>query len=408
MRVSVMMMMAALAIIAAACGGGKSSADKTSTAVAAPKTVAIQADGDGDGFDAFMIAYFPDTLTLHPGDSVKLTLKDSGEPHTFSTGGPIDDLVDFVYSYCGPEGFKNQDKCGPDVQPPPEIEQQFNDLFGKVPQLLPGQGDANQMAANPCFLASGALPEDAPCPEVDQPTFNGKQAFYSSGWLDPNKDFVVKLADDIAPGTYTFLCLLHGPEMLETIRVVDDSSPADTADDVSARRETQLQTFRDALTKPAADLAAFSGSDESGSQVNVQAEADAETVAAAVAEFGPDQLSVPVGATVTWQLHGNHTISFNAGEDVKSLRQTASDGTIHVNQDALNPAQVSIPPPPEEEPPPDAPPAVIDGGTWNGEGFLSTGGIGDGLFKLTFAQAGTYAYKCLIHDGMEGTIKVGT
>ena len=31
-----------------------------------------------------------------------------------------------------------------------------------------------------------------------------------------------------------------------------------------------------------------------------------------------------------------------------------------------------------------------------------------GFFKLTFAKAGTYTYKCLIHDGMEGTVKVGS
>ena len=39
---------------------------------------------------------------------------------------------------------------------------------------------------------------------------------------------------------------------------------------------------------------------------------------------------------------------------------------------------------------------------------LSTGGLGDEVFKLTFSKAGTYTYKCLIHDGMEGTVKVGS
>ena len=92
-------LVALIAVLAMACSSGKSSADKTATGVAAgatktaseSTTATIQVDGDGDGFDALMIHYFPDNVTLHAGDTVKFKLKDSGEPHTVSSGGPIDD-----------------------------------------------------------------------------------------------------------------------------------------------------------------------------------------------------------------------------------------------------------------------------------------------------------------------------
>ena len=149
-------------------------------------------------------------------------------------------------------------------------------------------------------------------------------------------------------------------------------------------------------------------------KVDVQAEADADAVSAAVAEFGPDTITVPVGGSVSWMVHGFHTISFNAPEDAKSLRTVNADGSVHLNEKATNPSQTTPPEPPADSggdsggPPPDAPPTVFDGGSWNGDGFLSTGGIGDEVFKLTFSKAGTYEYKCLIHDGMEGTVKVGS
>lgn len=407
-----------LAVFAMACSSGKSSTDKTATSVAAAATktaaesttATVQVDGDADGFDAFMIHYFPDNVTLHAGDTVKFKLKNSGEPHTVSTGGPIDALLKFVYDYCGPEGLKAA-KC--QGQPPPDIDAKFNDLNNKLPSLLPqGPGDANQTAANPCFLTTGALPDNTACPKADQPAFDGTQAFYSSGWLSDSNDFVVKLSPDVKPGAYRFICLLHGPEMIETVNVVDKSAKADTADDVKARMGDQLKTYQDALSQPAADLKAFKGADDHGVKVDVQAEADADSIAAGVAEFGPDTISIPLGGTVSWKVNGFHTISFNAGEDAKSLRSVAADGSVHLNQKAGAPAQTTPPEFPPNTggggPPPDAPPTVFDGGTWNGDGFLSTGGFGDAVFKLTFSKAGTYQYKCLIHDGMEGTVKVGS
>lgn len=401
---------ATLAIAAVACNDDEDKSTSTPTAGAGEgaQTLTVQVDGDGDGFDAVMFGYFPDKVTAHPGDTLRFKLEDTGEPHTVSAGGPLQAIFDFVYGYCGPEGFAAA-KCAEDVQQPPEIEEQFNALFEKFPSLLPeGPGDANQGPANPCFLETGEMALDTRCPKVDQPDFTGRQAFYSSGWLGESEDFVMTLSDDVAPGTYTFLCLLHGPEMIETITVVDASADADTTGEIDARREEQLSARQQVLGQPAADLKVFAGSDESGVHIDVQVGAEAD-VPAFVAEFGPEEITVPVGGSVSWGNLGGHTISFNADEGVSTLRTVAADGTIHLNEAALAPAQVPEPPPDEggEAPPlgEGEPPPLLDAGAWNGEGFLSTG-FADGVFKLTFSVAGTYEYKCLIHPGMEGTIKV--
>jgi plastocyanin len=367
------------------------------------QTLQIQIDGDGEDFDAFMIAYFPKAVTAHPGDTLEFKLQDSGEPHTVTAGMPVKALVDFVINYCGPEGFEAA-KC--QEEPPPDISAQFDALFSELPTLLPeGPGDANQTAANPCFLATGDIPADSPCPEVDpQPAFTGTESLYNSGWMSSDDNFVVKLDPDLAPGTYTFLCLLHGPEMTETVTVVDKSADADTADEVEARRDEELAEFQDALAQAATDLQAFTGSMDPV-PTNIQVSADSQ-IPAGVAEFGPTDFTIPVGGSVTWSdLGGGHTVSFNTPESSKSLRVVADDGTIHVNQELLNPVGVTLAEPAGDPEDPATPPTVTDGGSWDGEGELSTG-LASGFFKLTFATAGTYEYRCLIHDGMEGTITV--
>jgi plastocyanin len=103
--------------------------------------------------------------------------------------------------------------------------------------------------------------------------------------------------------------------MTETITIVDKSAKADSADDVKARQNDQLKTYRDAVTQKAADLKKFAGDTVGGVKVDVQGEADADALSAAVTEFGPDTISIPVGGSVSWKVNGFHTISFNAGED---------------------------------------------------------------------------------------------
>ena len=167
-----------------ACSSGTSRKDKTATSVAAaataaagPKTVQVQVDGDGDGFDAYMIHYFPEKITLHAGDSVKFKLKDSGEPHTVSSGAPVK----------GPHGLCRELLRAGALQAP-EVRGRRTAAAGcgsqvrgvcsaSCRQLLPdGPGDANQAAANPCFVAAGGtVPADARCTNVRAAGLQGRR-----------------------------------------------------------------------------------------------------------------------------------------------------------------------------------------------------------------------------------------
>jgi plastocyanin len=185
-------------------------------------------------------------------------------------------------------------------------------------------------------------------------------------------------------------------------------SPADVAADGKAQLDailTKLKPVAEQAEKATADTAlagAFSPDVEN----------------AGLGIFGPKELSIAVGGSVTWTVLGPHTISFNAPEDAKTLRIESPDGGVHINVKSVSPANSPGQPPPPEGPPPDPnapppPPTVIDAGEWDGTGFHSSGLILSfppalTAYKLTFTKAGTYQYTCLIHPDMDGTVKVGS
>jgi plastocyanin len=54
-------------------------------------------------------------------------------------------------------------------------------------------------------------------------------------------------------------------------------------------------------------------------------------------------------------------------------------------------------------------PMKIDGGTWDGSGFFSSGLLGSDPFStytLRVSKPGRYRYACLIHPDMVGTLVV--
>jgi plastocyanin len=138
---------------------------------------------------------------------------------------------------------------------------------------------------------------------------------------------------------------------------------------------------------------------------------------AQINQFGPPNISVPVGGSVTWLIVGPHTISFNAPASAEVVLAKAPDGSAHVNPQTAAPAggPGQPPPPTTSGPPPTGPPpppTVVNAGSWDGTGFHSSGiflSFPPDLYayKLSFTKAGSYAYQCLIHPGMKGTVKVG-
>ena len=361
------------------------------------QTLAVQIDAATTStFNLEAIAYFPDKLTAHPGDTLQFHSNFRGEPHTVTFGAMIN------------RGLAALDKLTPQQQqllrePPPEAK----DIPQFFPLGDPATTEPGQSAAQPCFLDSGVPPPTKACPKRAQPDFTGTQAFYSSGWVGADQTYSMKLASDLKPGTYQWICLVHGPEMRGKLTVVAKGQKADKPAAVTSAGQKKLDGFI-AKLKP---VAAKAGTDAKPGEVSAGIGIPNDRLfPAGGMTFAPKVVSIPVGGTVTWNL-SFHTVSFNAPEDARPAFVKAANGTVSFNRKAIEPANSPKPPEPAQGSPNGPPPPVtFDGGTWDGTGFHSSGSanaLGDFFYKLTFTKAGTYKYECLIHPDMLGTVKVG-
>ncbi len=392
-------------LVAAGCGS-----DDDTDSAATTTTTAAPDDGDGSGpitigidgksadVNLSAFAYFPNKVQAHAGDTLVYESRFSGEPHSITFGQSISEAIDLFNSV--PEEVRNGD--GP---PPEEYADAFarvEEIFGSLPAMLPeGPGDANQVSVNPCFVTEGEIPADATkaCDVQEPEPFTGTEVFYNSGFLPDGETFELTLADDIAPGSYVGFCMLHFVEMTSEIEVVADDVEVPDAAAVAEEGQQQLDAWAASLATAVSD--AESAATPGVVQGGIGAEDAGPTLGT---EFVPGDAAIKAGESVQWNLAGPHTISFNAPESARVLINKGGDGQYHLVEEAVAPAGYEPPPPPEGEP--DGPPPTVEGGTFDGTGFLSSGILFDQPFKVTFSTAGTYEYVCLIHPEMEGTITV--
>jgi len=406
--------LAAALIVLSGCTqtGTTSASPSAATTTASPSPAAkantfdVQVDTKSPAFNLATTAYFPNALQAHPGDTVRFTSLDRGEPHTVAFGTLIDAAA---------AALAKQPPPGPNAPPPPDPPE-----IQKLPRLIipPGPNGpptVAQAAGQPCFVAKGdppAAPKD-PCPKVTQPDFDGTQSLYNSGWLPDKAVFNVKLAETTKPGVYTFMCLLHQGGMTGQLTVVDKSQPVQPQDALKAKADAQLAKMVQGLQGPAT-AAAKNPADKAVAGSLAQDVQDG-----LVLQFGPKDLAIPVGGSVTWTVFGPHTVSFNGPQDAVGALIKDADGTVRLNPKAFAPQDGPGQPPPPAPPPAGTPPAppppgpiVIDSGPWDGKTFRSSGlflSFPPVLFayKVTFTQAGTYPFRCNLHPDMEGTVKVG-
>ena len=385
------------ALVATACAPGG-----TGGGGGAATTYDVQVDAKSSTFNFQATAYFPDSLKVHPGDTIRFKEVDRGEPHTVTFGTMVDAAIASLAKRPAP---------APNGPPPAETPE-----LAKLPVLIgdPPALPVAQSAAQPCYLASGAPPSDpkAACSkdQMTQKDFDGTQSFYNSGWLAPDQTFALKLSDSIKPGTYSFICLLHRDAMTGQLTVVDRGQAADPLDGLKGKSDKQINDLV-AKIKPAVDASSKSTADRAQAGVLSQ---DVQNAQAPL--FAPKEISIPVGGSVTWTILGPHTITFNTPQDAVGALMKGADGTVSLNGKALGPTGGPGQPPPPTgaaaaAPPPPGP-IVIDAGKWDGKGFHNSGlfvSFPPVIFgyKLTFTQAGTYPFRCVIHPDMEGTVKVG-
>lgn len=402
MRRKALILIVGLAFIVGACGkdNKKSSSKSSKAATEAAATRTVNVDGQTDKFNGAFLAYFPNEVQARPGDTVDFKEIWTGEPHSVTMGTLVE---------AGLSAMKAVPKDAPPNTPPPPG-------FASLPVMLPeGPGDANQNAAQACFLDSEKPPSDVTkaCPKVAQPAFNGRQSYYNSGFLPDGKTFSVKLADDISPGAYHYYCNLHGPDMSGTITVEPKGTAIPSAADVENTGKSQLAEHVSKVEAAHTDAMAGKAL-PTGATALAGFGVDSDQ-ASLVDEFIAPVINTKVGQKVTWAFIGPHTVSFNAPTDAMPILAVAPDGAVHLKPASMGPAGgPGVTPPTSTGPPPSGPPKlgkVTDGGKFDGTGFRSSGFVPPGPppllgYSLTFTKAGTYSYVCLIHPKMGGVVKV--
>ena len=391
---------AAIAVVSFAGFGGRAHAAQVFT---------VNVDGRNPKANEAFIAYYPSTVRVHPGDTVRFHMVGNGEPHTVTLGTLPNAAI---------AGFEKLTPKQLQAQQPPKWLQK---LDAKVPQLLPqGPGDAVQASANPCFIATGQPPAKTACAKEAQPAFDGTQSFYNSGWLASNQKFTVHLSSSIAPGTYRFMCLLHREGMSGKIVVVPSSKAVQSPSAQYAAGQKLLASIEKKLQPTVGELRhgqpPIPAAKVPARPFVLAGLANQAAEEASITEFGPAKVKIPVGGSVTWYFVGAHSLTFNSNKTDDDIRAVAPDGSVHINPKAAGPANAPGEPPPSNGGNPNGPPTlkVVAHKTWNGRGFLNTGVFANSFgppviegYTITFTRAGTYRYICTVHDRMKGEIDVG-
>jgi plastocyanin len=399
----VLALVAVILLLATGCLGGGGN-DKT-----------IFVDFQHDEFASFLIKNFPSKVTVAQGDDLVFSQYWTGEPHSVTGGTLVDELMEEVRPYL------EMDARGEDVptEPPKEIaklEERLVWAFGE-------ENDLNQTAVQPCYLAKGEPSKGGePCAEdqQEQPEFTGRYSFYNSGLIPyegpQGNEYRVKLADDIEPGSYWFYCNVHGEFQSTEVEVKPKGERVPSAEQIGrqARREIQkvaaplMRVFRDAQdgrirlrdpdTKKRFTI-----------RGNFAGLVDPSYEHGAVNEFIPRRITVDAGEPITWNLMGFHSISFGVPEYLPII-SFADDGTVSRNPKLDPPAggarEFDVP---ERERDGGEEPIAFDGGTYDGEGFWSSGVIDSKpyvRYSMRIMKPGRYRYACLIHPPMVGTVEV--
>ena len=374
----------------------------------------MRVDYDHDEFATQFIKYFPDSIQVHAGDTVIFSQDWTGEAHTVTLGTMVDESLSVTRPL-----FEEWGEV-PEDQIPPEVLDAYYTAECSVPVLFgceeePTEQEStdneeiNQTIAQPCLIEQGSLPEDgAPCPIQELGPFDGTEAYYNSGFIgletEEENIFELKLSDSIEPGEYNIFCSVHGSFHSGTMQVVPSDQPIPSSSEVNLQTREELnevvEPFRQVYERANEGQFVFGGEAFTG---NFSGLMD-ERVEGLLNEFIPETIEAEVGEPVTWLMFGPHSISFDVPEYFP-IYERLEDGTVLANEEVYPPAGGA----PEVDEADSVDPIVVDGGTWDGTDFWSSGVLYSDAYveyTLRFSAPGTYRYACLIHPPMVGTVTV--
>jgi plastocyanin len=327
------LLLAGAAVLLGGCAGlaGTGGADE--------RTVLI--DYDHDQVASTFMAYFPNHVKLHPGDEVVFRQQWTGEGHSVTMGTYVDKMMEIARPLM--EQY-------PEEEPPPEVVAPFFEIFEQLPLMVADDADlaVNQNGAQPCFLDEGLPPEDpdTPCDaaQQQQPAFNGRQSYYNSGFIPyegpGGNEFRVRLADDIAPGSYSYYCNLHQFFQNGTIEVVPEDQPIPSQEEVSRQAFAQIEAAAEPLLKAyRAAVTARGETEVVGMTVSKPFAgwfSESEETPGWINEFVPRRTDIEAGQSLTWSFVGAHTVSFDVPAYFSEF-VVEPDGTVVWSRDAVAP-----------------------------------------------------------------------
>lgn len=370
----------------------------------------VRVDFRQDEFASHYWRFFPRSISAHPGDTIVFDQQWTGEPHTVTLGKLVDRALPRIAAV--ERKYADVDENSPsDVLA--RAEREYEKAQAGIPQFNPYHDAAAQNWLQPCYLRTGTPPADRAkaCNKADQPDFDGRQTYYSSGLIAPSgpagNTYRVPLAEDIAPGSYRFYCIVHFPWMQGRIVVKPTGSDLASASKVNEQARDEIEKLASPLRSAYARAKVGKASYGEGDRIRLPMGGyhSSEEYTVALDEFIPKTVSTRVGEPVTWTLVGAHTVSFGVPRYVP-IYFVSKDGTVRRNPKVDRAAGGS-----PEAPPIDfnAPTYRIDGGTWDGSGFISSGLLGSepfSLYTLRFSKPGRYRFACLVHPPMVGTLIV--
>lgn len=396
-----------IVLLSSGCAGGRIGAQT------------VRVDFSHDEFASHYWRYFPRTVYAHPGDEIVFDQQWTGEPHTVTFGTIVDESLPRIDAL--------EAKFGA-AEPETEAEleaamEQYEESSAELPIFAAYHEADDTNAVLPCYLESGVPPQGMradlsgsrapgkPCPQRAQPEFDGTQSYYSSGFIAPEgpsgNTYRLPLSDDIAPGSYRFYCVIHFPEMQGRLVVEPPDAPLPDPSDVNETAQREIEELAGPLRRAFDEARAGRARDPNGEAIRppIAGYHAGEEFTVAVDEFVPKVWRTKVGEPVTWTITGAHTVSFDVPPYLP-IYLTTEDGSVVRNPVVDRAAGGS----------PEAPPVDfvkqgprLDGGTWDGEGFISSGLLGGepvSTYTLRVSKPGRYRYACLVHPPMVATLVV--
>jgi len=400
----------------------------------------VLVDYDHDEFATQFLRFFPEHVRVHPGDTVAFKQAWTGEPHTVTFGTSVDEVLAVTRPLLADYGHLPQSEVPLEVleefygaemtlprwfTPPPDEGTSDGATGGEaapddVPAGPPTVSDTlvetpplPQALAQPCVVREGELPEDTsgPCEDQELTPFEGTEVYYNSGVIPyegpAGNQFVFEVSDTIAPGTYGYYCAVHGSIQSGVIEVVPADEPVDGPEQVASalRSEitTTLQPYSAVFAGAARGEYSWKGDDHGWNYAGLLT--DDSAFSGIINEFVPETVTAAVNEPVTWRMFGPHSISFDVPEYFPIV-EFLEDGTVRSNEAIYTAAGGA----PEVVPPEDpSVPIVVDGGTWDGSGYWSSGVLHSEAYveyTLRVSEPGSYPFACLIHPPMVGTLQI--